>query len=103
MNPPAWTGTAIFTSALCAGLFLAAHASYNGAVAAGSGPGGWNLHMLIVAPVSVAIGLLMGALGFGIASIVTRRRWLREGIGLLLAPALAWTTSFGIFTWLNSL
>lgn len=48
---------------------IAIHFSYSGSVAAGSGPGGWNFHLIFVHPATFAIVTIASCFSVAIAVV----------------------------------
>ncbi len=76
--------------------------TYQGACAAGSGPGGWNIHLIFVLPMVAVVGLVLALLAVSAAAIVPLRLWGRFLILAGITTLGSYFTAYTLFHHLNT-
>ena len=80
---------------------LAVGAAYQGAGAAGSGPGGWGIHMVFVLPAVVFVGVACTIVGNLFAVALPLPLWVRGVLSVVVAVFGGYFAAFGLFRRLN--
>jgi len=70
--------------------------AYYGACAAGSGPGGWNIHMVFVLPMVAVLGVSITILGKALIATLPFPMWIRALLFALLVTLGAYSASYAL-------
>lgn len=89
---PSWLACLSATAGFALVCLIAIYFSYQGAGAAGSGPGGWNIHAIFVLPAVLVLGIMATCISVAIAAVSPVHVFLR----LLIALGGSWGGSFFI-------